>query len=540
MGLVVANTTATTKTTMTRAKPDRARSPWPASRWLDVAAVVALSVVAFLTRRGGLPHDGLWFDDSWVAAGALHGSLRHLMMVGSGHPLFTAGLMAWSTITDDNLRSLAYPVLVAGIAGPALLYVALRSFGYPQSICGLLGAALVVSDVDMLYSGRVKPYTFDTLLVLGLVVVVPRLARITWRWPMAVGWVVAAMLFATFTGNMLVVMAAAGAILFLHPASDRIVRGAAVTAQAVGFLGLLWLAQRSSDLAGIEAFNGHFYDAHLDFFINPIRFAGEVLQHLRRVAMVYPGGSGAWLTLFALAAVAGLVVAAVRTWTRSESLRARLLLLILAFAFFGALLHKFPFGAAKVHFLSNGGRFTLWLTPVMAVGLAAVLHRLRRKIPRAALRIGFDTLALAAAVLVVVVGYRSATPYPFPGSASATEYVESKLRPDDVVLITETSIYAYAAASSTPLSLRATPTREIGFTPHFANPNIHTIGALGEAAGEPAQISRFVAGAERVFVHASVPAFTDLTTVENALRDAGYRETRHRLFDAALVVTWQR
>ena len=539
MGLV-ANTTATTSTTMTRAEPDQARSPWPASRWFDVAAVVALLVVAFLTRRDGLPHDGLWFDDSWVAAGALHGSLRHLMMVGSGHPLFTAGLMAWSTITDDNLRSLAYPALVAGIVGPALLYVALRSFGYPQSICGLFGAALVVSDVHVLYSGRVKPYTFEPLLVLGLLVVVPRLARITWRWPMAIGWVVAAMLLATFTGNMLVAMAAAGAILFLHPASDRIVRGAAVTAQAVGFLAFLWLAQRSTDLAEIEVTQEKNYDAHLDFFINPIRFGGEVLEHLRRVAMVYPGGSGAWLTLFALAAVAGLVVAAVRTWTRSESLRARLLLLILAVALIGGLLHKFPFGTTAGNFISRGGRHTLWMLPVMAVGLAVLLHRLRRTIRRAAPRIGFDTLTLAAAVLVVVVGYQSAFDYPAPGSASATEYVESKLRPDDVVLITQTSIYAYAVASSTPLSLRATPTRMIGFTPNFANPNVHTIGSFGEATGEPAEIHRFVGGAERVFVHVSFPGIGNLATVENALRDAGYRETQRRLFDWALVVTWQR
>lgn len=45
---------------------------------LDLGIAVALAVVACLYRRGGLPEDGLWFDDSWVAAGAIEGSLATL------------------------------------------------------------------------------------------------------------------------------------------------------------------------------------------------------------------------------------------------------------------------------------------------------------------------------------------------------------------------------------------------------------------------------------------------------------------------------
>ena len=60
--------------------------PSTAGRLVGLGLVVALAVVSFLTRRDGLPQDGLWFDDAWVATGAIHGRLSELAMVGSGIP----------------------------------------------------------------------------------------------------------------------------------------------------------------------------------------------------------------------------------------------------------------------------------------------------------------------------------------------------------------------------------------------------------------------------------------------------------------------
>jgi hypothetical protein len=51
----------------------------------DVVAVLALGVLAWFARWGSLPSDGLWFDDSWVAAGATLGNPGNLLTVGSGH-----------------------------------------------------------------------------------------------------------------------------------------------------------------------------------------------------------------------------------------------------------------------------------------------------------------------------------------------------------------------------------------------------------------------------------------------------------------------
>ncbi len=72
--------------------------------------------------------------------------------------------------------------MAAGVLGPALLYLALRYCGYERSIGVLLGAALAVAATDVVYSGRVKTYTIDILIVLALALIIPRLTRIRWRW----------------------------------------------------------------------------------------------------------------------------------------------------------------------------------------------------------------------------------------------------------------------------------------------------------------------------------------------------------------------
>ena len=204
-----------------------------ARRAFDVVAVLALGVVATLVRVGSLPFDGLWFDDSWVAAGAILGTPERAHDGGLGPPLASPS-SSWSSIgLAAACVSLGIPSLLAGIAGPVALYVALRSVRYERSIAVLLSAALAVAPIHILYSGRVKGYTLDTLLVLLLVIAVPVLARQRWRWPLAVGWALDAVALATFSGYLLVATACAGVILVLHPQSDRVVRLISVGAQAV-------------------------------------------------------------------------------------------------------------------------------------------------------------------------------------------------------------------------------------------------------------------------------------------------------------------
>ena len=112
---------------------------------LGVIAVSTLGILSFLTRKGSLPFDGLWFDDSWVAAGAILGRPAEILDVGSSHPSFTLLLMGVHRFGDGSLGQLGVPSLVAGVLAPPIVYLALRRLSYSRSVCFLVASALVVA-----------------------------------------------------------------------------------------------------------------------------------------------------------------------------------------------------------------------------------------------------------------------------------------------------------------------------------------------------------------------------------------------------------
>jgi hypothetical protein len=516
-----------------------ARVPRDLRRAFDVVAIVLLGLGAYVARRGTMPTDGLWFDDSWVAAGAIHGSPTALLSHGSGTPGFTAILMAVHRL-GGSLHDLGIPSLVAGVAAPPLLYLALRSWGFERAIAALLSAALVVSRVHVLYSGRVKGYTFDVIWVLLLAIALPRLARRTWRWPIAVGWLVAAIVIGTFSAYLIVAVAVAGVVLVLNPRDDRWVRVAAVGAQAVVQLGYFAVSTRKADFDAIEKVLGTAFDAHVDFTWNPVRFADESLTHLRRVAQVYPGGSSVWLTILGIVAVVGLVVAVVKGNRTTRVVGEFFLLSVLA-AYVGSVLHKFPFGPTTGQQLSAGGRYGLWLLPAVAFGLAVVAQRLRRLVSQSdVMRFGFDAAAVVTAVAIVFVAYTPALPAPFQGSETASRYLDDALRPGDALIVTVTSTFAYADSTRSPVKLVATPKHQVGFAPVYENPQIHVVGEWAAEPSTSADIERWVRDARRVYVLGAGPRRQfGLADVSKVLTAMGFRANEIN-FQWNVVQIWER
>ena len=356
-----------------RAQRSGATAPAPCGLGFDVVAIVALGVVATLVRVGSLPSDGLWFDDSWVAAGAILGTPSELLTVGSGHPGFTFVLMLVDRL-GGGLRELGVPSLLAGIAGPMALYVALRSVKYERSIAVLheRGARRSHRSTSSTRVGsRATPSTRCWCCCSSSPSLSSRGGHGAGRSPWAGPWRDRARHLQRLPAGR---HCGAGVILVLHPQTDRRIRLTAVGAQALVQALYLRTAQTKSDLDAIEAVMETRHDGHITFHANPIEFVRESLKHLRRVAEVFPSGSGAWLTLFGLLAIGGLVVAAVRG-RAGERLVAQFSLLMIALAFAGALVDRFPFGPANFFPHSPGGRHTLWLVPAMALGLAAVAHR---------------------------------------------------------------------------------------------------------------------------------------------------------------------
>jgi hypothetical protein len=453
--------------------------------------------------------------------------------------------MAWSWLTSGGSQSLAFLTLIAATLGPPALYLLLRRLGYARSISALLGAVLVVGIVHVVYSGRVKTYVFDPLIVICLVAVVAALARVRWRWPTAVAWAAGAILISSFSGFVFVATAVAGVILLLHAQSDRLVRLSAVAAQAVGQLLLFAAMQQTAgrQLAELEANQETLYDAHVNFSWNPLRFGGEALEHYRRLAVVFPGGPEWLLTVCALLALAGLLVAA---FTKRQSVAARYLLLILFVAFVGGIAGRFPFGPKSPHDVSTlftrGERATLWLLPVIAVGLAMALQLLRGLTAnRSPLRLGFDIVAYALAVTVVATTLHRSPGYPFPGARSATAFVESEIHQNDAVIITPISVFSYAVESKSSVSIVGRPETVNSFIPSFADPRVHPTGLISDAPGTPDQVRSWVDGADRVFVYDTIPGFgqRQVDAIEDNLRADGFQRVRVKKFDAAQVVIWK-
>ena len=94
----------------------------------------------------------------------------------------------------------------------------LRRFGYAVSISFLLGAALTVCETAIAYSGHVKSYTSDVLMILLLCVLLPVAGAEAVERRIAVGWFVGSIAIASFSSFTLLASIAAGAVLVFHAA----------------------------------------------------------------------------------------------------------------------------------------------------------------------------------------------------------------------------------------------------------------------------------------------------------------------------------
>jgi hypothetical protein len=506
----------------------------------DVVIVSALAVSAFLVRRSGLPHDGFWHDDAAPALGAVKGSMSQLLTVGFDHPGFTQTLRALWPFTGKNSARMADLSLVVGTLSPPALYLVIRRMGFARSIAAVLGAALVASETDIVYSGRVKTYVVDPLIVLGLVVLVPVLARKTWRWYVGAAWIVGAIVVGSFSAFALIATAVAGIILVLHSRADRPVRVVAVAAQLMTTLVMVRAMQGTYNENAIATYWKRELDGFLDFELNPFAFGAEVLRHLTRVTAVFPGGPAWWAALSVLAASVGLLIIA---WNGRHAVRARFLLLLALVALAGGIVDKLPFGP-KTGPPQMGGRVTLWLVPVVAVGLAAALGLARRLIAnRTTFRIGFDVVAYTLAIVVVVAAVGRDTPeYPWPGSKSATRFIESELGKDDAVFVVPGGRYAFALETKLALTLRAQPERNIGFAPRPVDRRLTFFDSKFDPDVVVEQIRSGARGAHRVFVHAVADEEARQWLVTFALlrEPLGFEIERHAVFHATHVIGWRR
>jgi hypothetical protein len=499
-------------------------------------------VIGYAVRRSALPTTSLWFDDAWVAAGALHSTPSQLFVAGSAHPGFTITLRLFHDVFSGDVGRLAYVPFLAGCVAAPCMYLWLRSLRFARSISLLLAVPLVIGKIPVLYSGRVKPYTLDVVLVIAIFVALPRLAAKTWRWPTAAAWVGGAVIAGSFSGNVMLTTALAAGVLVLHPAGDRVVRICAVAVQGALQLLLYTSYARASDLDGIERFMDT-YDGHVDFHANPINFLDEVLTHMARIAEVHPGGTGVALRLVALAGFSGLVIGAIRPRHRAEALSARLALGLVLFAFVASLFDRFPFGprSFSLYFpgVSPGSRHSLWLVPIFTLGLAVALSRIAQRL-RGAARPVFHGAAIAASVAVLALGYGRPFPYPTDEAPQATRVVDEWAASADAVIVADTRVYAYALHTSQAVVLVPTPTHQVGFTPAIRDERFHGLGPWSERRLAPESIRAIVEDATDVVVYDAIIGPGSDEFVAPVMQAEGFTAVDQRVLGNDVVTSWRR
>jgi hypothetical protein len=490
----------------------------------DGLIAAGLVPIAFIVRWQ-LPSDGLFYDDAWQALGAWKGSLPELITVGQTQPGFTAGLMGWTRLLGVGTTALVMPALIAGTLGAPVLYIALRHFGYARSIALLLAAAVSSAGVHITYSSHVKTYTTDVLIIVGLAVAIWHLARRRWRESTAVAWLFGSVVVGSFSSIALVSTCVAGLMLVVHPVGDRRLRLCALAAQVVTLATLAMASSRSYSQELIHRFFST-RDGYIEFHRNPLILAREVIDHAWHVADVFPGGIP---TLALTGAVVGILAAA---WRGPVEVPARFFAVLVLVAAGASLVGLIPFGPPR-----NIGRVTLWMIPGIALGLAAVLELLRGHLAsRRALQTGFDAMACAGAVLVLVSAFGVERPYP-AGARSAIGEVVERVGKDDAIVITRPTSYSFALYADTPVALRPTPERSIGFLPDFSDDRIH----VHDFTTTPEEFDSFVAGADHVYVvHAIIWGYRDYLfalSVDLALR--GFQRVSTTTIRTGQVDVWR-
>jgi hypothetical protein len=503
--------------------------------WPD-AAIPAVLALASVVYRWHFPPDGLFFDDGWQAFGAVKGSFGDVLTAGQTQPVFGLVLMVWSRVVGYSAPHMITPALLAGVIGPPALYLVLRRSGTARSIAALLGAALAVCTTHIVYSGRVKVYTSEVLVVLLLAVAVPWLAKRSWTLRTAVVWFSGSMILAGFSPFALLATVAATIVLVLHPQNDLRVRVVTVAAQAAGLSALM--------IAIARTHNGHMlvrffdrYDAYLPNSLNPVTFVRETFDHLTRITAAFPGGPSWFAVVTLVVASAGLALAATRG--NARGIVARFMIAMVLLAVIGSIAQQVPFGPA-----SPAARLTMWMSPIIAFGLAEMLQRTRQSIAErgGSGKLVFDALTFGIAALLLVIGFGSQPAYPHGGALAASRQAMQEIGPRDAVFVTPAALFSFALDSGTPVRLEATPDRELGFVPRFSDKRVHAFSSLSKA--QLPQLDKAVKAADRVFI---VDSGFNLPTLKqyrvqltSELERQGFRLARTTDVNRARIITWER
>ena len=416
---------------------------------LHIAATVVLAVAAGWLRAEPLGPSSLWLDDAWVALVSKTqgpGDTFLIGLTGPGFAFLLKGLLGAVGFSETAAQFLPFTF---SVVAPPLLYLAAVHRGV--HVAGALVAAglLLVSPVHMEYATRVKHYSMDSLLAVGLLwlawglVVHPTPRR--WGWFSAAG--LAAVVMSAGVAPVVVAGFAAGGVAAL-PRGRSMVAMAALAAAVWTLLAGAWYAVVLRP-AITPAIRGYWADRYVVLDGG----AGPAVASL---------GSGLRLLLEGFASVpavvTGLVLAAgavvlIRRHPAGLVLLAAPVVVVAGLA----IAQLAPLG---------GGRTDSALYPGLALLAGIVASAAASRWPRIAVG---GALCATAGLLLVAPRPQA---YPAEDVRPLVAHVEQLWEPGDVLLVYPSTIWSYALYTQRPVAIVADAANAWGFRPQVNDGNV--------------------------------------------------------------------
>ena len=408
-------------------------------RPLDWLVVAILGGAVLLLAWPSLAPSSLWLDDAWQTLIIKARTWHDIKLVSLTAPGYTLALKGWFDLAGFSELRAQLPGLTCALMLPGATYAAARAWGIGR-FGALLGGSLMAFSPTLLMVGtRVKQFSLNALLALGLIWIAsrivdtgPSLSRWAGLLGLCIGAIVVSGAVAPVAGGVIVV------VIAVTWRRDRGRRPVALLALA-GFLlfSLIWwfFYLRNAVNPALRNFWNAFYVG----VRNPweaLGGTGRALLHLTRHFADLP----------ALVPAVGLLLAALIGMRLARD-RTLLLITPIFVALVLAALRLAPLG---------GGRTDTYLYPGLALLAATALDGL-------GLRRRFPVVPMVTATLIAWVVFLSQpVGYPQEDVRPLVQIMDASA-PSTQTIVYPNAQFAYALYTSRSVTFIANQTRANGF-----------------------------------------------------------------------------
>ena len=427
------------------------------ARWHRVGPYVLIAatwVAALIRRANGFTSHSLFFDDAWAALPS-HVNVGTALQMSVSTPVWTMVERWWILLNPHSTTWSQIPPYLCGAAASLLVYPLLRRFGASRWSAAIGTSLLAVSPMITAYSTRVKPYTAEMLIAIGLYFMADRTRRdLSRRAVVALALASVASVAVSFA--LLSTVATLWLVIAWRVRRDatarmRVLAGGAMTAVLSAAVMVPYVINRPPSLGDNWVNRGYMfgYDSAHRFLHNVIQiFAGFTHAFVNygfssrfAAGVNYPA---VWGVAIVTLIVTALVIWRVRCLDVERRDAISPVAWVVPVSFLASVVDAFPFG---------DGRTDIVFYPAIAVILVLVVQDVLR---RAVVRRGWSwrrvsaVVAIVAVVAGVDVFWRSPALYPKIDVRNLYAMVLKQWKPGDVIVVPAFVTYTWANEGLTP------------------------------------------------------------------------------------------